>query len=45
VPPGLLEEETTSPCPACGEPARPGDRYCRHCGEEFEAPERDAARA
>jgi predicted PurR-regulated permease PerM len=45
VPPGLLEEETTPPCPACGEPARPGDRYCRNCGEELEAPERDAATA
>jgi predicted PurR-regulated permease PerM len=45
VPTGLLDAETTSPCPACGEPAKAGDRYCRNCGEELEAPERDPARA
>jgi predicted PurR-regulated permease PerM len=44
VPPGLLEAETTSPCPACGEPATPADDYCRRCGESLQK-ERDRATA
>ncbi|MFL5868028.1 MAG: AI-2E family transporter [Thermoleophilaceae bacterium] len=45
VPPGLLDEGATFPCPNCGEPATPADRYCRHCGETLETTERDPARA
>jgi len=45
VPPRLLEEQTGSACPACGEPTNPAYRYCRRCGESLEAPERDTATA
>ncbi|HEY1359930.1 MAG TPA: AI-2E family transporter [Thermoleophilaceae bacterium] len=45
VPPGLLDDETTYPCPSCGEPATAADRYCSNCGESLETGERDTARA
>jgi predicted PurR-regulated permease PerM len=37
---GLLGRTPEAPCPSCGEPARPDDRYCRRCGEPLE-PERE----
>jgi predicted PurR-regulated permease PerM len=43
---GLLGRSHEAPCPACGRPARPGDAYCRHCGERLEPePEREPARS
>jgi predicted amidophosphoribosyltransferase len=39
--PGAADEGATristapSRCPACGEPARPGLRFCEACGQEF----------
>ena len=32
--PQLQEEPSSQPCPACGTPVRPSDRFCSNCGEK-----------